>query len=1097
MRSLILLFSILTQGIFGLSQNNILPIGSIANSESAATLCKGPSGDYYLAGYRDNSALIVRIQPNGTVVWSKMYELHSNREAISQIILTSNNMLVATGQLMNGTSYDGAFIFQIATNGTLQWSQTLDYTSSYLDLSSVSEAANGHIRASGNIKYPTKTHSYVSEFNEITGALIWDTMYARNNFGNNQDESFYHIRTHPTNNSSYISGRYQTSSGQQSYRPVLTKLKPNGTHDWNHNFFYPISTNGGRLYGSGFDFDTDSIVVSIWGKNGGTNAPFDFGFYKTDTLGVLGSNHWFSSTQNHSIRITTLIVDGNGNYVFAGRILSGSQDLILVRTTPNGIVLWSKRYGTAFTEDIGGGPTTGRLIVDGNSIITTGRTQGFSGGNDVILIKVDLNTGEPDNGICFSDLPLSQSSLPDFWMDYSLLKTDCPVTYNSSSATSTNVVFDQFGSLVENITDTIVSNDTLTLCPGPIDIRADWNSAFDFVWSTGNTNQIQPIATSGTYWVSVSSNGCTFARDTVHIVIGGATVDLGPDTIICDNGTLLLDATYSNATYLWQDNSTSATLQVNSSGSYSVEVNDSGCIATDTIVVNYITPIPLSLGNDTIVCGAQPFLLDATSPGVLTYLWHNNSVNSTFNVSQTGQYYVTVDNGCPSSDTINITYNPQPIIDLGADTTICDNAAVFLDATYPNATYLWQDNSTNSTFQVITAGTYFVEVLLNGCSFSDTVVINYSQPPIANLGPDTTLCQGLIVSLNVVNQGTLFLWSDGTTNSGYTVSQSETVWVEIFENGCSDSDTIDVTFLPSPIIDLGPDSDNCDLLQITLDATIPNVSYIWQDGSTNSTFNVTSSGTYWVNLDNGSCEFSDTILIELNTTPVIDLGNDTVLCEGNTLSLDASSLGANYLWQDGSQSPGYDLATPGIYWVEASNGNCTALDSIIVEFGSFPNISLGDTTICQGSSILLNVTIPDGTYEWNDGSTSPINLIQGEGIYSVDVSNSCGSISSTFSVQEIICFCEIYVPNTFTPDGDERNNSFGAITECPLYSYEMLIFNRWGEVIFESNDINNWWDATYRSLDVQNGIYSWKIKYAYAEDKDNPQEIVGHIAVLR
>jgi hypothetical protein len=146
-----------------------------------------------------------------------------------------------------------------------------------------------------------------------------------------------------------------------------------------------------------------------------------------------------------------------------------------------------------------------------------------------------------------------------------------------------------------------------------------------------------------------------------------------------------------------------------------------------------------------------------------------------------------------NQSTVGYDYRAEFIIDtsplltlsnfLGSDTTICQGDSFDLSASFPGATYLWQDNSTDSTFTVTQGGIYWVEITLNGCTVSDT--INVSETIIdPSLGNDTAICIGSSFDLNAFNQGATYLWQDNSTDSIFTVNQGGTYWVEVSKNGC-------------------------------------------------------------------------------------------------------------------------------------------------------------------------------------------------------------------------------------------------------------------------------------------------------------------------
>jgi len=221
----------------------------------------------------------------------------------------------------------------------------------------------------------------------------------------------------------------------------------------------------------------------------------------------------------------------------------------------------------------------------------------------------------------------------------------------------------------------------------------------------------------------------------------------------------------------------------------------------------------------------------------------------TLNATTSNAYWVQVSSDCGIIiDTINVSYNPFPSIDLGNDTTICPGEVLTINATTSNATYLWQDNSTNPAFNVSQQGTYWVDVSVNNCISTATIVINYNSN--LDLGNDTTICQGESLLLDVTNPNSNYLWQDSSTNSSLTVTQQGTYWAEVSTNNCSTSDTVNVTVNTISIII----QENGNLL------TCPGsfVSYQWYlndtiiIGATNSTYLTSISGNYVVEVIEGN-----------------------------------------------------------------------------------------------------------------------------------------------------------------------------------------------------------------------------------------------------
>ena len=237
-----------------------------------------------------------------------------------------------------------------------------------------------------------------------------------------------------------------------------------------------------------------------------------------------------------------------------------------------------------------------------------------------------------------------------------------------------------------------------------------------------------------------------------------------------------------------------------------------GCKSpTRTQVTATINPAP----NAGITPTASISLCDGdttqlTASGVGSYQWLRNGViipnetSNTLNTTDAGTYRVVVSNSGGCSDTSISTLvlvNPRPVVDLGADTSICGNVVYTLDAANPGATYLWNDNSTAQTIDVSTPGQYSVEVVNTfNCTTNDTINILHLGYPSVDLGNDTSICVTQPLVLDAGASTNRFLWSTGDTTSSISVNQNGSYHVVVTnEFNCSSSDTINVNLLPLPI----------------------------------------------------------------------------------------------------------------------------------------------------------------------------------------------------------------------------------------------------------------------------------------------------------
>ncbi len=223
-------------------------------------------------------------------------------------------------------------------------------------------------------------------------------------------------------------------------------------------------------------------------------------------------------------------------------------------------------------------------------------------------------------------------------------------------------------------------------------------------------------------------------------------------------------------------------------------------VATTSVIVSDFPSV--NLGNDIAVCEdiTPTVTLDAGNIGH-SFLWNDNSTNQILNVNQSGSYSVKVTNnyGCSKSDTINVVFNPSPIVNIGNDTTICPEASFVLNAGNAGSTYLWNGNTGNMMKTVDNNGVYYVKVTdANLCSSTDTIVITHYNTPVVNLGNDTTICANTPLILDAQNNGGSYQWNTGSTTQKVSVDSTYNYIVKVTDvNGCANSDTIFVNALPS------------------------------------------------------------------------------------------------------------------------------------------------------------------------------------------------------------------------------------------------------------------------------------------------------------
>lgn len=333
------------------------------------------------------------------------------------------------------------------------------------------------------------------------------------------------------------------------------------------------------------------------------------------------------------------------------------------------------------------------------------------------------------------------------------------------------------------------------------------------------------------------------------------------------------------------------------------------------------------------------------------------------------------------------------------------------------------DLTTNLTTYSIRPRFTFGGSLLSCASTRTQVTATVNPKPTAGLTPNGTinLCEGQSQVLTATGTGNYSWLKDNTlvpgqTNSTLTVNQTggyKAVVTNTFN--CADTSVVaNVTVNPKPIVNLGNDTAVCANVPLTLNAGNPGAAYLWNDNSTNSTLTATASGQYRVKVTNSfNCATSDTINIAHLAVPVVNLGNDTMICNVQPLTLNAANPGAAYQWNTGATSQTISVNTAGIYSVNVTNANnCIGTDAISItvmpqpENDGFNFEPLFNEAMGKVRFEPINQA-PNYTYAWDFGDgntstqTSPVHTYAAAGDYLVtmDVSNGCTDTSVTLMIK--------------------------------------------------------------------------------------------------
>tara|TARA_B100000809_G_scaffold113711_1_gene112205 strand:- start:1443 stop:4445 length:3003 start_codon:yes stop_codon:yes gene_type:complete len=589
------------------------------------------------------------------------------------------------------------------------------------------------------------------------------------------------------------------------------------------------------------------------------------------------------------------------------------------------------------------------------------------------------------------------------------------------------------------------------------------------------------------------------------------------DLEFCEGGNSDLTVTPGNLTsYIWSNGSIDTTINVDTTNTYWVTSELNGCYKTVSVdVLELPVPLPLIIG-DTIICPGDSVLLNATL-GYVSYDWNslpNDTLDSIY-VMQ-GAYTVSVidTNGCPGvSNPFTVGAFPTSIT-IGGDTNYCAGDSVLLDAGPIFDNYLWSNGATTQTTYV-TAGQYTVDVTLNTCSAtSDTHYVNLTIVPQPEITGLNTFCEGSFVILDADSIGTgydSFSWNTVPVQVSQTinVNQNDTLIVVGTIDGCTDtSASYIVTEIPLPTPLITGNLFYCanDSNGTTLSTTLPYSTYLWSNGDITPTTTATA-GPVTVTVTNGNGCIGDTNVVVTSASPNNTITGIVGFCIGENITIDSDAGFDTYLWDSGEVTPSIS-AGHGQHLVTVTDINgCTDVDTVNLVGNPIPTAAFtaSPTTNAQPNQPVIftdNSSSNVESWSWNfdatnlTGAAPSIAATQGshsvtfnqQGAYSILLSVvSDSNCVNTYS-EEFLIISDIIVPNVITPNGD-ASNQFLVFKNLEFHSgNSLVVFNRWGNKVFEQIDYSNDWDGGGHS----EGTYFYILTV-----NDLEEQIKGSLTILK
>jgi len=684
------------------------------------------------------------------------------------------------------------------------------------------------------------------------------------------------------------------------------------------------------------------------------------------------------------------------------------------------------------------------------------------------------------------------------------------------------------------ITANFSMNDS-TICVGETITFSDSSYTDPTVWdwtfnggdvTTANTQGPHDVTfnTPGIYTIVLSVGDGTDVDDTtLQVVVSDyPTIDAGVQDAICAGEiyTLTADVVEINATVPIWSNGVIDGVQFTPIDSmmYHVTTNINGCESIDSVIID-LTEIPdLITPLDFAICDGEDTLLNATTTTVnATVTWDSGVINNQLFTPLSTTIYTatsTLTEGtvtCITTNQTEITVNIIPTVDAGLDAAICEGENYILTGGNPDgATLTWNNGITNNVqFSPLDSLQYIILAELDGCVGTDTVIVDVNPNPELTVPLDVTICDEENVVLNATSTNTFDLsWDNGVANNQSFTPVTTTVYTVIATiteglNVCTTTGIVTVTVNPNPMVD-------ADVNGVTLITLCQGDSYIltannpdngvltWTNNVVDDvSFTPTDSLMYYVTSNLNGCFSVDSIIVDVVDSPIANAGLNQIICIGDSVLMQATSnqILASITWGEGvvNNTFIYPLTTQ-TYYATANLGNCTSTDEMTITVMNLPDAGFSfnpnPVTIEDTELLFTQYNLNDGEmYNWNFGDNtsssldSPIHIYPEVAGLTYDVklivTDSIGCIDSSSTQITIFDVLIYYIPNAFTPDGDTYNEKFQPIftSGFDTYDYHLIIFNRWGETVFESYNDQEGWDGTYNDENAPDGVYVWTVKF--------------------
>ena len=1085
--------------------------GSGDDTYALGNIKKDKLGNIYTAGYTSSSNF-----PVTAGAYSSSYGGNSDACVFK---LNSNGTALIYSTFIGGSNLDRAMDILLDTNTYELYVCGDSFSTNFPSTTGVYQSANASTSAAAG------ADAFLLRLSPLGNSLVFSTFIG----GINDDKALAMV--FDSQHNIWVTGESQSTSfpvttgsydvtWNGSFDCIIFKMNDLGTSLLYSTFFGGNLSEGGHaitidnnnslyvgIHTQGGNFPTTAGAFDVT-YNGG---PYDYAFIKLNpTTNTLIYSTYIGGTgddwDRHDVH-----VDNSGNLLFSGAASSGF---------PTTVGAYDQTYnGGNFDAYVAELNATGTAL-------NFSTLFGSSGDDAAYMCYKNHNNDIVVTGYCSNNFPVTPCCYDP--------------SYNGGNSDAFITIFDATGSNLLYSTYIGGSGDDQGFA-----LTCD----YDTVYISGQTGSTNFPTTTGAYDVTYNSGNWDLFLLKIYLGVQPSVSSFSLTNAPCSMSCTFINHSTgaTNYTWLFGDGNTSTLINPSytytTAGQYTVSlISNPGGSCADTsksiLTINSRPTVQFAITQNNC---SKTISINNTSINTTNNSWnfgdgfHANSFNPlNHTYSSSGTYTITLiaDTGSICADTLHkvISILNPPTSIFSIMTVTCSMNSTLINSSIGATNYIWLfgDGNTSTLSNPLhlyaTAGQYTISLIAisaAGCADTSQQIINVNTAPQAQFSITANNCNDSISINNTSTNATVYGWNFGdgsqSNNSNPThvylsYGTFKITLIAAATNGCTDTLEKIITMQNiQPVAVFTVSSTGCTGSFPFTNNSLNAQAFNWNfgDGSMPSTqvdpiHTFQTSGTFTAQLIafSQTCNKYDTAYqtIHISPSPVVYLGKDTSVCTGGNVvfNLNAGNPGATYLWNNGLTTQIISISHPGTYWAIVTNTvGCASRDTIHIYS---PYFTLGsDSTFCGLETIKIaprDLNFSPADYLWSTGANTPSLVVSEEGLYWLQISEGACKILDTINVIGGYENSLLWVPNTFTPNGDELNETFKPIG-TDITSFNMKIYNRWGEKIFETSNPNTGWNGMYKGQIAECATYIWLIEYTTSCSKNSSFRKSGQVTILR